>query len=225
MSEKLPKQLCNLIEAHVSDLDQIALNDQTISQIMIDALDLLLSWNVPTSDDLSDGNAIVAFSFGQGAGNTPGGTNRALAAIIKAITDIHPIPVFAQWEIADALAELGVEVEETAVPQQGYLSTRGVWQQISTKFIHPYPNIQNIILIAHPDHQYRCRHIIKESGFNTKTPTIINYPPNGWAHYGCDPHGYNPSSTQPWTQNRPAFIKYELAIRFKNILQQNRPFG
>ncbi len=213
----LINQMYRLIEAHTADLNQLATDNQAISRILLDTLEQLLKWDVPKSTDLSEGQAIVAFAFGQGTNSTPGGTNHALAAVIKTTTAVHPVPVFAQWEIADALAELGVSVAETAVSHQNYLSTEGVWQQFLATFLQSYPHIQKIILIAHPDHQYRCHSLIVQSNIEVLTPAIIGSPPNGWAAFGCDTYGYDLNSVQPWTRNRADFIQYELSIRIKHL--------
>ena len=129
--------------------------------------------------------------------------------MIKTILAVYPLPVLAQREVANALAALGIGAVYTAVPQNGYLSTQGVWDQ----FIEHLPPAKQLILIAHPDHRSRCRHIIQQSAHKVLVPGQQFSPPGGWQAYGCDAEGYDPTSAQPWTRNRTRFIKYEISVR------------
>lgn len=168
---------------------------------------------------MSRAKVIFAFAFGQGEDGTPGRTNEALAAQITNLLPVYPLPVFAQWEIDDALQKRGTAVTYRAVPQNGYLSTRGVLAQFRQAWQNLYGGGQDtaVILIAHPDHQTRCRELLQEVGFQLILPAVSI----DWQQFGCDKFGYDPDSTQPWTRNRAAFLRYESSVRLGIRKQEN----
>lgn len=112
-----------IVSANKSTVDAMsakfgALFDECIIAIVAG----LVCWESKLIDEAEimalDEPAIFAFSFGTGdkigpavematkvgpGCETPGKTNEGLAEEIKAILKVRPMPVFAQWEIADAL--------------------------------------------------------------------------------------------------------------------------
>ena len=201
-----------LLAAHSASLRQLAEGNEAIEAILLGALAKLVAWQVPPDEDLSQAQAIFAFAFGQGPSGTPGRTNQALAAELLAVRETHPLRLFAQWEIVDALPDLDTAVAYTATPQKGYLSTRGVIEQFRAAWEMQFGEVMDtaVILIAHPDHQIRCRDLLQEAGFDPLIP-VSSFP---WEQFGCDAFGYDPASVQPWTRSRAAFVAYELSVRF-----------
>lgn len=157
--------------------------------------------------------AIFAFAFGQGPNGTPGRTNEALAAHILELRALCPLPLFVQWEIGDALRGSETAVAYCAIPQEGYLSTRGVLAQFTKVWQEKFGVVANtaVFLIAHPDHRPRCRDLLLEAGFLPSIPTMSI----SWQKFGCDKFGYDPDSVQPWTRSRTAFLAYEASLRLK----------
>merc|ERR1719335_1764998 len=95
---------------------------QNFDECILSMLDNILEWELEFVDEEGikalDEPAIFAFSFGTGdkigpaldmptkvgpGCETPGKTNEGLAEMIKKVLAVRPMPVFAQWEIADAL--------------------------------------------------------------------------------------------------------------------------
>ena len=212
----LVDRMMQLIEARQPDIEQLVGDDEALVELMLASLEQLVSWRVPTPRQPGQGEAVVAFSFGRGARGTPGRTNRALAALTRRICQFRRVPVFAQWEIADVLVGLGEAVAYTAVPTTTYLSTKGVWAQFQHAWAQQNRTFNTIILVAHPDHQYRCYTLLSQAGYTVLVSEVDKFLPEGWVAYGCDPHGYDPNSIQPWTRNRRAFIRYEIGVRLKN---------
>jgi len=161
---------------------------------------------------------IMAFSFGLRPNDDPGATNIALAAIINKILDDKPgFPVFAQWEIADALRVQGRIEDFRAVRKEGYLSTRGVLDQFCQEFKCLDMNVESVILVAHPDHIFRCKRLIEKRDLNVTVPRYCLKPPDPWQSFGCDDWGYDPMSTQYWTTNRSRFILHELSSVLRTL--------
>ncbi|MCP4418425.1 MAG: hypothetical protein GY805_17540, partial [Chloroflexi bacterium] len=135
------------------------------------------------------------------------------AAHISSLLADYPLPLFVQWEIGDVLRGWNTAVSHRAIPQNEYLSTRGVLAQFKDAWQEKYGAVDEtaVILIAHPDHQPRCRELLLEAGFQPLIPAA-SIP---WEQFGCDKFGYDPDSVQPWTRNRAAFLAYELSIRMK----------
>lgn len=116
-----------MLHANKANLDTMSLRygpnfDECIVQMMAG----LVTWDVQSlgEDGIKalDEPAIFAFSFGTGdkigpaldmptkvgpGCETPGKTNEGLAEMIKKVLAVRPMPVFAQWEIADALLHGG----------------------------------------------------------------------------------------------------------------------
>ena len=216
----LSKQMSSIINDHIADLSQLADGNEIIAQTLLASLELLVTWNVQTTNDLSSGDIVCAFSFGLGLEMTTGRTNLALASFIRSIKSNYELPIFAQWEIADALLDLGIEVDFRATPKNTYLSTIGVRDQFCEELRRrniPFGGT-NVVLIAHPDHRFRCMKHIEASGLSTIIPNDDDFGlATFWEQYGCDQYGYDSESAQNWTRSREAFVRYELPVRLSLI--------
>ncbi len=74
------------------------------------------------------------------------------------------------------------------------------------------------MLIAHPDHRFRCMKNIESCGLSTKIPNDDNFGlATFWRQHGCDRYGYDSESAQNWTRSREAFVRYELPVRLSLI--------
>lgn len=184
-------------------------------QVLVDAADYYVNKNIPSVSDFSalspDNTVIMAFSFGLGLNNTPGATNTALAAIIKSILDERHFPVLAQWEIADALGLLGITEAFRAIKTTGYLNTEGVLMQFKTELDRRGMNVKTALIVAQPDHFFRCQQLVKKQGFEVILPEYCLRPQQPWSAFGCDEWGYDPTSTQAWTTTKPKFILKEFS--------------
>lgn len=182
--------------------------------------ELLLTWKVPYSklEGLKNADAIFAFSFGQGENKTPGSINQALAHSAKNLHQKTKLPILAQWEIADALKKLKSKVVYSAYPQNGFMNTKEVADQFSV--YSKKLKVKTVIVIAHPDHQYRCGEILKKLGFRVLFAKVEDYlPAGGWQKFDCDKDGYWPQSTHPWTRSRIKFIPFEIKKRLEFFIK------
>lgn len=194
--------------------------DSAEFQVLVDAVDYYVSRNITPTEDFShfsaDETVIMAFSFGLGPNNSPGATNKALAAIIKAICEKDSrFPVFAQWEIADALREIGITENFRAVIKNGYLNTEGVLEQFIDEFKRRNTSVKSVIVVAQPDHFYRCRRLVEKQGLTAILPALV--PPKPWLSFGCDDWGYDPTSEQDWIRSRPRFLLKELLSLLRTV--------
>ena len=216
----LSKQMSSIINDHIDDLSQLAEGNEIIAQTLLASLEMLVTWNVQATNDLSNGDIVFAFSFGLGLEMTTGRTNLALASFIRNINSKYELPIFAQWEIADALLDMGVEVDFRAIPRNTYLSTKGVRDQFCEELRRrgiPFGET-NIVLISHPDHRFRCMQHIESCGLSTIIPNDDDFGLAAfWKQHGCDQYGYDSESAQNWTRSREAFVRYELPLRLSLI--------
>ncbi|MCP4358754.1 MAG: hypothetical protein GY796_12110 [Chloroflexi bacterium] len=215
LESDLMKQMCKIIDIHGGGLIQLVDDNESIAQVLLSSLKLMVRWDIRPDSDLTKGNVIFSFSFGIGKNKSPGKTNMALAMSVNRLFAKYHVPVFTQWEIADALLDLGLRVDFKASLKDTYLSTRGVLNQFCQE-IHRrgMPIIDtNVILVAHPEHRYRCAKLIEETGFSVMIPDDNHVLEKYWEQCGCDKYGYDPESEQEWTRSREAFILHELAVR------------
>jgi hypothetical protein len=214
------------IEEHLSS---VGFDRESINRIVLEDLPFLTIWELePHSPrEISAAAAVVAFAFGFGPARQgvphppgqyhpllyePGRTNEALADFIVPFARRN-VPVFAQWEVADALNGRGVIVPETRVarPDKTYLGTSGVVEQFVDSGLHEF---RSIVLVAHRHHAFRCREITSTIFRKRAISTAILVPDRL-------PDVYDVDSVQPWTRSLTAWVSYEVATRFHSRLQGN----
>ena len=210
-----------------------------IVDVKLNEIDNTFNVKSDSKEELAKSQAFLAYSFGfgprkDGKIETRNGreihfkpeeffvgiSNEGLA---KVISDYRKqglnIPVFAQWEIAVALAEkYGLELPEKQIakPREGYLGTPGVIQQFLEGGVS---GLERVAVVAHPDHMRRAvdttAGIVKakrgkgfEAVYETDTSSV----------------GYDSLSVQPWTRSEKAFSYYEFfnraAFELTNMFQQ-----
>jgi hypothetical protein len=161
---------------------------------------------------IQSARAIVAFSFGQapparkGGQPLPGATNEGLAKICRDLHRHSSIPVAAQWEISDVLAqEPGTKVACSAVPIKGYLSTIGVIDQFEAAGVMRPGD--SLVLVASHEHGFRVRKLLEKRGYHVLSGRNCYVPEGGWKQFRVDDEfGYTGASTQVWTRSRANFI-------------------
>ncbi len=199
--------------------------------ICLDALNLSLSWKpkFASEEELRGADAFVSYSHGIGTrkdGRTedkdtskiqynpdiyhPGLTNIDLAEVIlKLHKKGIEKPIFAQWEVAVALEEMGICVRSVAKPREGYLSTQGVSKQFLEDGLREF---RNIILVVHPIISFRARATtITEASRLGKTFQRVYYADTSMVRYDLD-------SVQSWTRSEVDLIRYEIGSRTQHVL-------
>jgi hypothetical protein len=157
-------------------------------------------------------DSLAVFAFGNRVGAdgaiTPGPTNEALASATEAFIKKHPVPVFAQQEIAQQLQADGVKHVTSIDPEVGpdgklvYLSTAGAAAQIVTKARAAGVDLGTVGVVGFADHVVRCVLNADAAGMTAVVPKGVKLPST-----------YDAASGQPWTRDRHAYLPTDLAGR------------
>jgi len=217
-------------------LDEYLDEDQELDpesiNVCLDAINLSLSWKPrwASEEDLKRAEAFVSYSFGIGKRKDgkeedkeqfeilydpkiyhPGLTNVGLA---KVIFDLYgkglEKPIFAQWEVAVALEEIGIDAKSVAKPGEGYLGTGGVAQQFLERGLGEYGNIA---LVVHPIHSYRAKATTITEAYNLAGKIFENVIHADTSNAICDPE-----SVQLTTRSEEKVVAYEIGNRTQQVL-------
>lgn len=174
--------------------------------------DPLVAMSPPTvPDDEVDSLVVYAFGNRVAADGTlsPGPTNEALAQVVEEFVAEHPVPVFAQWEVADLLAESGVGDITSIDPDTGpdgevvYLSTAGVAEKAVTLAEQQGVDLGQVGVIGFADHAVRCVLTSRAAGMtDAAVPEGVDLPTE-----------YDPESGQEWTRDRETYLLTDLQGR------------
>lgn len=207
----------NTIQSALADYFNKELNDVQVSQELATILmHQLLSWKIPTIDS-SQISTIIAYSFGNrilaNGNRSPGPTNEALADQVVQLHLETKAPIYAQWEIIEAIGNRISPEHMTAInptlDAQGnvvYLSTIGVTNEI-LKLVSNPERLGTAAIIAFNDHLPRCITIAHNLGIDA-------YAPQGYIM----PNVYDQNSGQPWTRDRLTYLLTDINARIQNYL-------
>jgi len=171
----------------------------------------LLAYQPPTAaDEVVD--SLVVFAFGNRVAAdgslSPGPVNQDLADVTAAFVAEHPVPVFAQWEVADLLVEAGVAEVTSVDPDTGpdgeviYLSTAGVAEKAVGLADEQGVDLGQVGVICFADHVGRCVLTAEGAGMDAAVPEGVDLPST-----------YDPRSGQEWTRERLAYLTTDLQGR------------
>jgi hypothetical protein len=171
-------------------------------------LEIGLTWRAPTVM-AQDIRTIVAFTFGNRmapSGNrTPGPVNQALAELALRLHEATGAPVWAQWEVAEAIggrlrddALVAIYPERDASAEPRFLSTGGVVEAVVSRG----GGSGTVGVVALRDHAWRCVELCRRHGLQAGIP-------EGWAL----PEQYDSDSGQPWTRERLTYLLHDLHCR------------
>lgn len=168
----------------------------------------LLDYTTPgvASDQV---DAVAVFTFGNRTAPdgtiTPGPTNQDLADVTAAFVAEHPVPVYAQMEVAQLLAAEGVPGVTSIDPTTDaegkpiYLSTRGVADAIVAT---GGTGLGRVGFICFSDHLGRCLLNGRAAGMDAVAIGGVELPST-----------YDPQSGQAHTRDRMAYLTADLAAR------------
>ncbi len=167
----------------------------------------------PPTVPVDEVDSLVVYAFGNrvAADGTlsPGPTNEALAQVVEDFVADHPVPVFAQWEVADLLAENGVGDITSIDPDTGpdgevvYLSTAGVAEKAVTLADQQGVDLGQVGVIAFADHAVRCVLTSEAAGMTgAAVPEGVDLPTE-----------YDAESGQEWTRDRATYLLTDLQGR------------
>jgi hypothetical protein len=180
------------------------LGDAALAQELVDGLG---------ADGVAQFETLVVDAFGNrvAADGTlsPGPTNEALAHVVEDFVAEHPVLVFAQWEVADLLAENGVGDITSIDPDTGrdgevvYLSTAGVAEKAVTLADQQGVDLGQVGVIAFADHAVRCVLTSEAAGMTgAAVPEGVDLPTE-----------YDAESGQEWTRDRATYLLTDLQGR------------
>lgn len=196
------------IEAHLAR----ELGDRETARALADAIrEDTLSWRAPEIDPMRV-DTIMAFTFGNrmlsNGNRAPGPVNEALADIVARLHRQRGVPVYAQWEIAEAIGARVPQDKVTAIfpgrderAEPVYLSTSGVVSAVVAMQTEPR-SLGVIGVVGFADHLWRCVMTARQFGLDAFTP-------QGYVM----PGEYDAQSGQPWCRSRLAYLMHDIMIR------------
>ncbi len=166
----------------------------------------------PPTVDASGVGSLVAFAFGNRFADDgslrPGPVNEALARVTAAFVVEHPIPVYAQWEVAELLIAEGVpgvvsiDPDTDAAGVVTYLSTAGVAAKAVALAAARGTQLGHVGVIGFADHAVRCVLTARAAGMTADVPDGVDLPAE-----------YDPLSGQEWTRDRLGYLAVDLIGR------------
>ncbi len=162
-------------------------------------------------------DSLVVFAFGNRLGADgelqPGPMNEALAKAVEKFVAEHPVPVYAQTEIAQQLQAAGVQHVTSIDPVTNadgtvtYLSTAGVADQVMSKAGAAGKQLGTVGVIGFSDHAVRCVLTARKAGMTSAAvPKGVTLPTV-----------YDPESNQSWTRARSAYLPTDLIGRLATL--------
>lgn len=195
------------LETHLQHELGDAATAQALAAIVLEET---LSWEAPVvvPERIT---TIFAFTFGNrmlpNGNREPGPVNQALANVVAIMHKRNGARVFAQWEVAAALAGRVPDALVTAINpgrdargEPSYLSTTGVLEEIA-RLTEPR-SLGCVGIVAFADHLYRCVTTARRLGFDAHAPEGITMPDI-----------YDPQSGQAWCRDRVAYLLHDIMIR------------
>lgn len=203
-----------LLARWTDELGDPQLAADLIDQIGPDAVftDPLVAMTPPTVPD-GEVDSVVVYAFGNRVAAdgslSPGPVNEDLAEVTADFVADHPVPVFAQWEVADLLIDQGVPDVTSIDPDTGadgqpvYLSTAGVAEKAVTLADDQGVDLGQVGVIAFQDHAVRCTLVSQDAGMaGAAVPESVDLP-----------SAYDPQSGQEWTRDQLTYLATDLQGR------------
>lgn len=209
-------------------LGELGLDWSSVIKISHSDFKFLTEWklNPSVKTELEKADSIVSFSFGFGPlrKDIPdaqdssqfnpelhyyGESNLGLAKVILELNSQGiDLPVYAQWEVAEALRDKGIFLDEKniAKPKGDYLNTKGVLEQF---FENGLEDSKSLILVSQPYHAPRCKWIMEKAYKDRGKSVDILIADTSSV-------GFDRDSLQPWTRSLEDWVKYEVGSRFAN---------
>jgi hypothetical protein len=170
-----------------------------------------LAWRAPVAAPERI-TTILGFTFGNrmlaNGNRLPGPVNEALADVAVRLHAQSGAPIYAQWEVAEAIgtrvpsdrvSAIHPTRDERAEPR--YLSTSGVIDAVARRAGDPAA-LGVVGIVAFADHARRCVDTARRVGMDAHVP----------AGYAL-PRDYDAQSGQPWCRNRLAYLMHDIALR------------
>ena len=204
----VPENLVGRIAAQLADQLADQATAEGLARLLVEDA---LSWRAPEIAPQQIAT-ILAFTFGnrmQPNGNRqPGPVNETLAKIALRLYRQTGAPIWAQWEVAEAIGARVPQEKLTAIyparderAEPIYLGTSAVIAEIVRRCGDP-GSLGNVAVVAFADHAWRCVATARRLGLAAAVPAGFPMPGE-----------YDPLSGQPWCRSRLAYLLHDIAIR------------
>jgi hypothetical protein len=175
-------------------------------------MDEILTWKGQELP-IDEADSILAYAFGNrvlpNGNQVPGPMNEALADTVVDIYQQTGKPVYAQWEIAQAIGDRIPDNHLTSINPKiaadgslTYLSTDGVAAE-AVKLSGG--NMGKTVVVGFYEHSLRTIDTSTRAGIDAYAPGEIELP-----------HDYDPQSGQAWTRDVQTFVMHEIGNRSLN---------
>ena len=175
-------------------------------------MDEILTWKGQELP-IDEADSILAYAFGNrvlpNGNQVPGPMNEALADTVVDIYQQTGKPVYAQWEIAQAIGDripdnhlASINPKIAADGSLSYLSTDGVAAE-AVKLSGG--DMGKTVVVGFYEHSLRTINTSTSVGIDAYAPEDIELP-----------HDYDPQSGQAWTRDAQAFVMHEIGNRSLN---------
>ncbi|MFO1158769.1 MAG: hypothetical protein U1E60_08015 [Reyranellaceae bacterium] len=173
-------------------------------------VDDVMTWRSPGIDPTGF-KTIIAFTFGNrmsaNGNRSPGPVNEAIARAAAEVQRSSDSVVYAQWEVAEALAPIlpgarivPIHPDRDARAEPVYLGTQAVIRRILEHNGGPAA-LGTVGIVAFRDHLRRCVSTARALGLDAHAPAGVTMP-----------EAYDPQSGQPWCRSRIAYLLHDLAV-------------
>jgi hypothetical protein len=203
------------LEAHLGhELGDAALAKEFAGIVIADAL----QW-IPPVVAPQEVKTIVAYTFGNridaNGNRSPGPVNAALADVVVRLHAETGAPVYAQWEVAEAIGDriaarnlVSIRPLRDARAETVYLSTGGVADAV-VKRVGDARQLGKVAVVGFADHIKRCVDTSRRAGMDAAAP----------AGYAL-PTTYDTQSGQPWTRSRLIYLLHDVMCRAEDRRNQ-----
>ncbi|MCQ1058036.1 hypothetical protein ACQKPX_01515 [Photobacterium sp. DNB23_23_1] len=191
-------------------LNNMAVATQTAQFFM----DSLLNWHAE-SVPVTQVESILAFAFGNrislNGNQHPGPMNEAIADSVVLLYRQNAVPVYAQWEVAEAIgSRIPVHDLNAIYPRLSgkgntkYLCTQGVAEK-AVLMAGSVSNLGKTAVVAFFEHSLRTVDTAREAGIDAFLPQGLEMP-----------RQFDPDSGQAWTRDQQTYVMHEIRTRATN---------
>lgn len=178
----------------------------------------VLQWKPPLVAP-NEVKTIVAYTFGNridaNGNRSPGPVNEALADIAVRLHQQTGAPIYAQWEIAEAIGNrvqaqhlASITPLRNAKAETVYLSTGGTAAAVVER-ARGAASLGKVAVVGFCDHIKRCVDTSRRFGMDAAAPATYDMPT-----------AYDPQSGQPWTRSRLAYLMHDVCCRAEDRRDQ-----
>jgi len=192
-----------------------AVEARALTEIMI--IDVL-QWKPPVMAP-KEVETILGYTFGNridaNGNRSPGPVNAAIADIAVRLHEETGAPVYAQWEVAEAIGKrvasrhlVSITPLRDARAEPVYLSTDGVAAAVVNR-AGESERLGKVAVVGFADHVKRCVDTSRRAGMDAAAPAGYTMPTV-----------YDADSGQPWTRSRLAYLVHDVMCRFEDRRNQ-----